>query len=82
MNPPGTRPPFGQAQHGGLEEQFPVGCQVVLKFCPDSLGEVVGYKRGRVRVFWPDWRRAGAYFGCSLILESNHRKEKSSWTRC
>jgi hypothetical protein len=57
------------AQPEALQPVFPIGAKVWLRFSPDSdeTGEVVGYERGKVRVWWPDWKREGRYHECSLL---------------
>lgn len=52
-----------------LEQKFPIGVKVTLKFCPSGEpGEVVGFERGRLVVRWPDCERHGRYMSCSLEL--------------
>ena len=62
---PGTRQEASEA----LQQAFPIGTEVHLKFSPDAeeTGAVTGYAGGKVIVHWPDWNREGRYHACSLI---------------
>jgi hypothetical protein len=62
------RQQLARAQGEALQQLFPIGSRVRLKFCPDSgePGEVVGYERGKVIVRWHNMGRDGRYMSCSL----------------